>query len=223
MSVIHLIYRLILCRYEYNVYRTCFYLWIISRAKQAKLDRWWVFINTGEFSKDLKIQIALVLETGAILRSLENSLVHVNSKLHWKPYYYLYIYNYIRVYYTVIPNKNYCLWHVLYKCQRRKPQRKRELRSKVWRLYYSLVFVPQRAVFMCVFIISIFCKKDIRLLFTLDNIITINSKMAAEVNCTIMFNNKLILTNWLQYISNSLWMWMGKEQGNNFSRLFIYV
>jgi hypothetical protein len=35
-------------------------------------------------------QIALVLRTRAFLRSLKNSLVHVISKLHSKPCYYLY-------------------------------------------------------------------------------------------------------------------------------------
>ena len=58
---------------------------IIAHGFKCNLD----ITCTREFFKDLKL-IALVLPTRAILRSLKNSLVHVISKLHLKPCYYLY-------------------------------------------------------------------------------------------------------------------------------------
>jgi hypothetical protein len=47
----------------------------------------WINMHSWVFQRP---QIALVLWTRAILRSLKNSLVHVISKLHSKPCYYLY-------------------------------------------------------------------------------------------------------------------------------------
>jgi hypothetical protein len=47
----------------------------------------WINMHSRVFQRP---QIALVLRTRAILRSLKNSLVHVISKLHSKPSYYPY-------------------------------------------------------------------------------------------------------------------------------------
>jgi hypothetical protein len=48
----------------------------------------WINMHSWVFKRP---QIALVLWTRAILRSLKNSRVHVISKLHSKPCYYLYL------------------------------------------------------------------------------------------------------------------------------------
>jgi hypothetical protein len=54
----------------------------------------WININTWVFQRP---QIALVFQTRAIFRSLKNSLMHVISKLHSKPYYYLYRYSFLYI------------------------------------------------------------------------------------------------------------------------------
>jgi hypothetical protein len=52
----------------------------------------WINMYSWVFQRP---QIALVLRTRAIFRSLKNSLMHVISKLHSKPYYNLYKYYFL--------------------------------------------------------------------------------------------------------------------------------